>query len=172
MATRKSARQMARTNAGISKARNPAKVDMVEEAKHTPGWHRPQNKKEERKWIEELVDYLYIDPPAQENVAILRFLLIEWRDMKGIIYKADGLDKVKTRLSELDAVRFLRKNADTNQYEYWRDHSEAGRLAFTTFATRPDKDETTAHTITVDTPITTTTTHVVDNKGTEKSSED
>ena len=111
---------------------------MIEEDdQHQPGWHRPQNKKEERKWIEELVDYLYIDPTAQENVAILRFLLLEWRDMKGSIYKTDGLDKVKTRLSELEAVRFLRKNEDTNQYEYWRDHSDAGRLAFMTFATSP-----------------------------------
>ena len=147
---------MARTNTGHSKAGTLKQADRIEEEadQHQPGWHRPQNKKEERKWLEELVDYLYIDPPAQENVAVLRFLLMEWRDMKGSIYKADGLDKVKTRLSELEAVRFLRKNEDTNQYEYWRDHSEAGRLAFMTFATSPathgDKEDTTKTTVMVD----------------------
>ena len=136
---------MARANAGHNKANHAMQVDMIGEAAQKPGWYRPQNKKEERKWIEELVDHLYIDPDAQENVAILRFLLMEWRDMKGTIYKSDGIDKVTRRLTELEAVKFLRRNEDTNQYEYWRDYSEAGRLAFMTLATSPtpssDQDE-------------------------------
>jgi hypothetical protein len=79
--------------------------------------------------VEELVSHLHTDPIAQDNNATLRFLLMEWRDMKGNLHKIEGLEKVKTRLLALGVVRFLRKNDVTGHYEYWRDHSSTGQLA-------------------------------------------
>ena len=81
--------------------------------------------------MEELVSHLHTDPIAQDNNATLRFLLMEWRDMKGNLHKIEGLEKVKTRLLALGVVRFLRKNDVTGHYEYWRDHSSTGQLALT-----------------------------------------
>jgi hypothetical protein len=79
--------------------------------------------------IEELVEHLYKDPEAQDDNAILRFLLLEWRDLKTNLYKNEPLARVKMRLLELDKVRYIRLNDSTNQHEYWRDYSTEGRRA-------------------------------------------
>ncbi len=129
MTTRRSARQLAKANASQGRYPNQTSMDNELETKHPPGWHRPGDRKEERKWVEELVSHLHTDPIAQDNNATLRFLLMEWRDMKGNLHRIEGLEKVKTRLLALGVVRFLRKNDVTGHYEYWRDHSSTGQLA-------------------------------------------
>ena len=99
------------------------------DTRYPPGWHKPRDKKDERKMIEELVEHLYKDPEAQDDNAILRFLLLEWRDLKNNLSKNEPLARVKTRLLELANVRYIRLNESTNQHEYWRDHSTEGRRA-------------------------------------------
>ena len=93
--------------------------------------------RDERKWLEKILEYLHVDDPQQEgSPQVLHFLLKDWPMIKTTLHTVATMEKVKLLLVEM-GIPYLHQlySADprstrAQKWEYWNDFSPAGMQKF------------------------------------------
>ena len=98
----------------------------------TAGWVRGGTKSEERKLLEKLVAYLYIDPMRDDDVPVLKFLRKDWPLLQSSLHTTLTMEKLKQALLVMK-IPYLRQVPTTDprsrrslRWEYWQDYTPAG----------------------------------------------
>ena len=99
-------------------------------------WVMGGTRRDERTWLEKIVEYLHVDPQQEGNPQVLRFLLKEWQTMKTTLHTVATMETVKSILVEMGIPYLRQRHSEDPQstraqkWEYWNDNSPAGMKQF------------------------------------------